>query len=393
MRKFLKNKDGAILPNFAISISLILVSVGVAIDMNSTHKEYANLQYAVDTATLAASRVQGREAALSVANEVFNANFFSNSLQNLSANFTINSDEVIGVSGGDVPLSFARFLGRDKNPISVSSRVLFNMPDGDPCILTLSQTRTGLRFNSGSQIITPNCETHTHSLSNPATTIESGTILNTRRLCIAGDRIINNRGNDPKIQTSCRPDPDPYAGVFPVPSDLSCDFNNQNHNGPTVNLTPGVYCGHSNFNNSNANVTFAPGLYVIRNGGWNVNGGDWKGDGVTFYFADSSRIQFNSAVRANLSAPTSGPYANVFMTEAPGLPISPFILNDSRGFDAQGIVYLPSRDLTFNSGSQVRSLNMNLVTNTLIVNNGVLALESVTAGTTETVLINPYLAD
>ncbi len=122
-----------------------------------------------------------------------------------------------------------------------------------------------------------------------------------------------------------------------------------------------------NFNGA-IDVTFAPGLYVIEGGDWNVNGGSWTGSGVTFYFADTSRIQFNSGVRAKLAAPTSGPYRNFLIFEKPGLSRSAFIFNDSASNDLDGIIYLPSRNMTYNSGSEARGDRLAMVFNTLIVN-------------------------
>ena len=97
-------------------------------------------------------------------------------------------------------------------------------------------------------------------------------------------------------------------------------------------MQPGVYCGWHNFNNSSADVEFSPGLYVIRNGGWNVNGGNWSGDGVTFYMYDSSIVNFNSNVRADLTAPTTGDYKDIILTERPGISYRNFNLNSVLGF-------------------------------------------------------------
>ncbi len=36
-----------------------------------------------------------------------------------------------------------------------------------------------------------------------------------------------------------------------------------------------------------------------------MNGGLWTGNGVTFYFADTSKIQFNSGMEQRLKAPSS----------------------------------------------------------------------------------------
>jgi len=141
MKRFLNNEDGAVLVNFSLAISVIILATGAALDMSASHKEYAKLQYATDIATLAAlaaSQEREDEAAINLANQIFALNHSSNNLDNIRVNFTIENDEILGISRGNVPLAFGRFLGRDNNPISVSSRVSFNKPEGEPCILTLS---------------------------------------------------------------------------------------------------------------------------------------------------------------------------------------------------------------------------------------------------------------
>jgi len=79
------------------------------------------------------------------------------------------------------------------------------------------------------------------------------------------------------------------------------------------------------------------------------------------------------------------------MTEAPNLPNSQFILNDNRGFEFEGVMYLPSRGVIFNSGSSLRSYKMSLVANSFIINSTRLGLESsqsnTSASDTKTVLL------
>ena len=134
-----------------------------------------------------------------------------------------------------------------------------------------------------------------------------------------------------------------------------------------MTLSPGVYCGWFNFNSS-PTVTLQPGLYVIESGGWNVNGGSWTGSGVTFYFADSSKIQFNSGMNMTLSAPTTGTYAGILFYEKESLSESQFIFNDSLSESLTGLMYLPSRDITFNSTSNVTAPAMTVIANSAIFN-------------------------
>jgi hypothetical protein len=135
-----------------------------------------------------------------------------------------------------------------------------------------------------------------------------------------------------------------------------------------VTLNPGTYCGGVNFNGSGT-LTLNPGLYVVQSGAWNINSG-WtvNGTDVTFYFADSnSYVQFNSNVTANLSAPTSGTYANILMFEPTGLSTGNLVFDGTNGSSFTGLIYLPSRQVTINSTSTVTSNAVTMVFSTLIL--------------------------
>jgi hypothetical protein len=211
--------------------------------------------------------------------------------------------------------------------------------------------------------------------------VSSRVDLDVTEICVASGTVLNNTGGEiEELETGCDVAPDPYAGLYPEPNSDDCDYYYGNYSSRNVTLSPGVYCGFHNFNNQASHVTFEPGLYVIKNGGWNVNGGNWSGDGVTFYFADASNIQFNNGVRADFTAPTRGDYDGVFMTEAPNLPAgnSRFTYNNNRGFVFEGVMYLPSPEIIFNGGSELRSHTMNIVADRFVFNRANLDLESYT---------------
>jgi hypothetical protein len=187
-----------------------------------------------------------------------------------------------------------------------------------------------------------------------------------KKTCLQGTNTLINGGTHPNFFTGCTTASNPYVGKLPAPPSTTCVAPNNyggNYNGGTVALTPGVYCGGFNFNSA-PTVTLAPGVYVIKNGSWNVNGGKWSGTGVTFYFADSSNIQFNSGMDFTLTAPTTGTYAGILIYEADGLSESPFIFDNSVQETMSGFIYLPSRDITWNSTSNQTSPVMTLVANT-----------------------------
>jgi hypothetical protein len=90
---------------------------------------------------------------------------------------------------------------------------------------------------------------------------------------------------------------------------------------------------------------------------------------VTFYFADSnSYVQVNSGVAMNMSAPTSGTYAGILLFEPNGLARTSYTINGSAGHALSGLIYQPSRNITFNAQSNLNSESVTIVVNQLILN-------------------------
>ncbi|MEQ1654008.1 MAG: hypothetical protein ABL897_16105, partial [Hyphomicrobium sp.] len=72
----------------------------------------------------------------------------------------------------------------------------------------------------------------------------------------------------------------------------------------------------------------------------------------------------------------TGPYKDVVIFEAGGLVPSPFVLDDSIGMNLTGLIYLPSRDTTFNAASNLFSKDTTLVVKTLILDQTNWSLDS-----------------
>ncbi len=223
-----------------------------------------------------------------------------------------------------------------------------------PCVSVLSQAANALIINTGATIRAPGCILAVKSEARPAAIFNAGTTLDAARICIASGRVTQNARNLPPLDLNC-PVAVPDTANLAAPADKACRDAPRALDGADITLQPGTYCGGLAFTNAASRVGFAPGVYILKGGDWTVDGGTWAGAGVTFYFADSSKIRFNSGVTVDLRAPQAGPYRNLLMFEAPGLPPSPFIFNDARFMRLDGVVWLPSRDMTFNSGSKLDS--------------------------------------
>ncbi|MEP1229868.1 MAG: TadE/TadG family type IV pilus assembly protein [Litorimonas sp.] len=386
LNKFGQNESGAMSVGFGGILFTLMLSTGMAIDVSRAYSYSQNMQNALDASTLHAAQNIRNEDFQQNAQGFFKDNFNKTNISNIQSQYSVETEFVRGTANGQLPLFFGKFLGRDTLPISVSAAV--SVSSAPACIVAL-QTRNGagITLNSGANVTSPECGLEVHSTRNPAFIINSGVTLEVPQTCIASDRIVDNNGAVDNIQTSCAVNPDPYLGEFEEPDSSHCDYRNTNFNEANITLHPGVYCGYFNFNNSNTKVHFTGGEepYILRGGSWNVNGGEWSGDNVSFYFADAqSRLQFNSGVKATLTPPTSGPYEGVFITETPGLRNSQFIINDSRGFDFEGIIYLPSREIILNSGATVRSRELSLVARSFIINGANLNLETPGLGPSQT---------
>jgi Flp pilus assembly protein TadG len=363
--RFRRSLSGNVAWIYALALVPLTVAAGGSIDFISVIDAKTALQNAIDAAVLAGA---GANNSSSVAATVFAAEPLSKFGVAAAPTYAINADtSFTGRVTASVPVHFLNIIGIQTIAISVTATAK-QTSSSTACILVLDRNASqALLMNGGADIEAPQCEVHVASTANPAAIFNSQTTLTSSKLCIAGTSIIDNGGTHPNLVKGCTVATDPFAGNLPTPSSSSCTYSNGNYNGGNFTMSPGVYCGWFNFNGT-SNLTFQPGVYVIKGGGWNVNGGTWTGTDVTFYFADNSKIQFNSGVKATLAAPTGGTYAGILMYEAGGLSQSQFVLDDSKGHQLSGLIYLPSRQLTLNAGANATADQVTMVVDTLIVN-------------------------
>ncbi len=381
--KFLREKRGNVTIIFALSLVAIVTAVGGALDLNNAAVMRHDIQDALDAAVLAGVRASSASTS-TVASKTFNDNVpasYSSVTQSYSASASASSNASASVVTATLtgkatyasPTYMLRLIGMNSLTISATSTASAKTTTGTsakPCIYVLDPSGSqSLLVNSGANVAASTCEIDIKSTGNPAAMFNSGSNLAFKKVCVQGSTVTQNSTSVANLALGCTNTADPYTGNTPTPSSSTCTVSNGNYNDATVSLSPGVYCGWFNFNNSSAKVTFAPGVYVIKGGGWNVNGGTWTGSGVTFYFADTSKIQFNSGISATLSAPTSGTYKDLLFYEASGLSKSDFIFNDSVANTLTGVIWLPSRTVTFNAKSGVASDSLTLIVWRLILNN------------------------
>ncbi len=366
---FAGDTRGSVALMMALAIACIAIAIGLAIDFANAVSARDRLQHALDAAVLAGASDSGASWRTN-AQQILAGQLQTDELTGLTATFSKDNAGVVSARASrEVRTYFGGLISAMYVPVAVQATAAASAPPADPVCILVKNPSAGqaLLVNSGAVVQAPNCQIHVASTASPAAIFNAGSNIQTTKICIAGGNIIDNGGTHPNLERNCQTVSDPFAGNLPSPGSLNCTFNGGNWNGGTVNMKPGVYCGWFNFNGA-PTVNFEPGLYVIRNGGFNVNGGTWSGNDVTFHFADSSTIQFNSAVRAYLKAPTSGTYSGILIYEPHTAAQSNFILNDSAGHELEGLIYLPNRNVTINSGAHATLDKLTMVVNTLILN-------------------------
>jgi hypothetical protein len=350
---------------FAIAVIPIIGAIGTAVDLAKTNDVSVQLQKAVDAAVLAGV-TQPANSQISTASEIFSGDYGNKYSTAASVSFVQNADgSLSGQASTTVPASFLTVFGISSIPARAVATAKRQMQSQIVCILLLNKAYSqSLLINGGAILNAPNCEIDVLTTQNPAAVFNA--TLNVKNICVAGSTVLKNGGANPPVQTGCAAITDPFAGKLPQVANSGCDFSSQTYNSGNVTLNPGVYCGGTNFNGSGS-ATLNPGLYVISGGSMSFNS-NWtfSGSGVTFYLVDqNASIVFNGAVNANLSAPTSGTYANILMFEPTGLSGSPFVIDGTSNDIFSGLIYLPSRNVTINSVSNLTASNVTMVFSTL----------------------------
>lgn len=394
-RSFKSDESGTVVIVMTIALIPILLMIGMAVEWRQVSNTRVHLQNLLDIAVVSTAAELGETGDFSNVQDHFSAAAASALPFTTTHSISDSGGSITGSATVFVPAAFSSILGRQGFNIEVESVASLQQVGTPPaCITTLDPSQNqSLILNSGAQINALGCTINVHSQSNPAVIFNSGILLNTESTCIAGSNVINNAGLNAgtDFTLNCDVGTDPLAGTVQEPLFSTCNGHPNTISGPTT-LQPGVYCGGLIFNGG-PDVEFEPGLYIIRNGNWLVNGGSWEGEGVTFYFEDTSIIQFNSNVDIDLSAPDNGIFEDILFAETPGLPESNFILNDTDAFDISGAIYLPSRNVTINSNGNARAFDLILVVNNLVMNNarwdfsGAVASKLSGGATTEVALI------
>jgi hypothetical protein len=277
-----------------------------------------------------------------------------------------------------------RIAGRQPVTIRVKSTAIAEgSTSTGTCLWALGSSGQDVLVNSGANIQSTQCRMDVASTANPAFIMNSGSTLKFTKFCVKGTNYIKNGGTLANLETGCATQSDPYAGTLPEPTLPSTCTTSGYPNGTTFSLAPGMHCDVG-FNGS-PTITFQPGLHIIK-GRMIINSGATViANGVTFYFPDTnSEIRANGSLTFTGKAPTSGIYKGILMFEktsnaANNSNKTQYIFNGSNGETLEGIIYLPNRNVTYNSTTNVTA-KISMVVNQIIFNSANWRIEPYDAG-------------
>ncbi len=397
------------------------MGTAIAIDYSRLEAMRTNAQDALDAAALAGLRIDGTFDK-KLARKVFKANMV------LRAGQEAKSPEFTSLGGGDwkgsvdgtMKLTFGNLIMPETIKVSAVTAVGFSTaasptppPSATPvqpgCIYVLDDSWTAFNQNSNATINAPDCVINVGSKIDSSigkAGFNAGFNLDVAEICIGGTTSYDNRTlaeqarATPVISRQCAVPGDVYREMiddivtlsdFTSVRDGACRMGTgwtsvdasavpaatSNHPGGLYNasdkvytMEPGRYCGGINFNSGGYKIFLKPGLYVI-DAGWNVNGMDIVGDGVSIHYGPSGNIQMNSDTGPVLTAPSSGTFKGLLLWEDPNKTTwLPFVVNSNKSYSTlTGVIYLPNRTTTLNTGAKA-TYRSSMVYKTLTINTG-----------------------
>jgi Putative Flp pilus-assembly TadE/G-like len=358
--------SGQVMVLVAMGLVTLIGFAALAVDVGQFWTARRDLQTAADAAAVAgaiALRVNGNAAA--AADTATAANGFTNGDQGVTV--TVNNPPAGGSYAGNPkyvevvvsrpePAYFMRVLGYDT--VNVSARSVAASMNGPACVYALDPSVSGAITISGSSSVSLSCGVIDDSNDSTALNSNGGaTLTTTADIGVAGG--YSGSGFSPTPVTRIAPAPDPLS-YLQAPSVGSCDYTNL-HVGTTKGTTylnHGVYCGGIQVSGNNP-VVFNPGLYILDGGGLKVtaSNANISGTGVTFYntqgYSAYGPIALSGSNQANLSAPTSGPYAGILFYQDRSIPVGSkgSTITGSSGSTFDGAIYFPTTAVSYSGSS------------------------------------------
>ena len=364
LRRLRRNEKGNILLMAGAALTGLVGAAGIGVDTVQWYLWKRQMQQAVDTGAVAGALMisQGQAHTAAVNSELArtaNTTYTVEGINTppLTGAFAGNNAavEVIANTSSKLPFSSV-FMATP--PLIRTRAVAMAVAVGEPCVIGLATSGIGVEV-AGSASVSLDCPVASNSPTGVSIDFNGGAYLDTDLVNSVGgiDYATGNLPADAAIVTYGLPVEDPLASrTFTYSKGPPCDetgyhITPSNYDEPW----PGIYCngffiqGH---------VKLHAGVYVINRGTLQINSGakvELFGDGgVTFVLTGTASnniadIAINGGAEIDLAAPTSAENAmwgGILFYQDP-LGAATHTINGGADIDLEGIIYMPTGDLTY----------------------------------------------
>lgn len=379
LKKLETDTKAAILAYTAIIMPIFLGFIALGLDIAAWHIEKRMSQNIADSAAVAASIEQFKQAndegntACTNGSPAYNAALGAAGLNNYSTGeghtLTLNCPPSQGDAAGStgaveaivtipLPIFLSALVNVTAEGKQASSRAVAAAGLGDNCIVSLNGSNAGAIDVNGGSTVDIGCGMRANSNDSEAIR------LNGQGSCVEASEVLTSGGANGDCYT---PDPvegvapanDPFANL-PEPSSSGCTFNNkQNLTGSSnYTLSPGTYCNDVSITTSGT-VTFEPGIYIFNGADLSVGSHAIViAEGVMIFFtngSNSNSFNISSGATWTQTPPTSGTYEGVALYF--DRDDDPYNINITGGSnqDITGIIYAPGQDIKYAGGSNAEA--------------------------------------
>lgn len=363
MKRLWNDRRGNAIIIAAVALPMVVGAAGLGTDTVQWVVWKRQLQRAADSAAIAGvyGRAQSQEVNSAVGTDLDKNNHLWVPLLAGYPNVTTPADTSTMTYTTKVDLAVRQKLGFSSlflatPPTITVSATAALVPDGTYCVVALQPGTDPGIYIGGSSHVDMGCGAISNSLSSTDSVKVMGgahTFVADPVAAVGGiSSTINGAGELQPFHVAL---PDPYAGEYSTdipPSETCTNFNHPSKQNADGSMKPGCY---NSFNVSNGTTVLSPGTYYLNDASIKLVGNEvLVGDGVTIILTGSNpgTIDMGGSSSLQLTAPTTGPYANMVLIQSPNAATgNNNSINGNNGTFLDGAIYFPNGDLTFTGSS------------------------------------------
>jgi Flp pilus assembly protein TadG len=363
MKKLWNDRRGNAIVIAAVTLPVVVGAAGLGTDTIQWVVWKRQLQRAADSAAIAGvyGRVQSQDVNSAVGTDLNKNNYLWVPLLGGYPNVTTPADTATQTYTTKVDLGVSQKLGFSSLFLSTPPTITVSataamVPDGTYCVVALQPGSTPGIYIGGSSNVNMGCG----AISNSLSATDSVKVMGGAHTFVADpvaavgaiSSTINGAGELQPFHVAM---PDPYAGQYSTdipPGETCTNFNHPTKVNADGSMKPGCY---NTFNPGNGTTVLSPGTYYLNSTNIHLVGQEiLVGNGVTIILTGSNPGSITMAGNSSLqlTAPTTGDYANMVLIQAPNATSgNNNTINGDNSTSLDGAIYFPKGDLTFSGSS------------------------------------------